>query len=269
MDGVNSLPHAGVGLLAKAFGILDLFQLDQPTWSQSEIVKSSGLNRSTVSRLVRYLRDSGYLVQYEQTGRYALGLAAVNLGRRADSSFDLKTLGQPAMEELSRATDETIILTELSQAARLVTCVNQIEGRHGGLRVFERIGATFPLHAGAAPKAILALLPEMQREAYLNGELEAVTENTPTDPASIRGDLEMTASRGYSISTEETYPGVAGVGAAFRGPDGSPVGSIAIAAPMQRVNSAKLDEYGQMLVASTRRVTALLCGQGTIGNGAH
>ncbi len=268
MVGVNSLPHPGVGLLAKAFAILDLFQPDQPTWSQSEIVRSSGLNRSTVSRLVRYLNDTGYLIQYEQTGRYALGLAAVNLGRRAVSSFDLRTLGQPAMEELSRATGETIILTELSRSERLVTCVNQIEGRHGGLRVFERVGATFPLHAGAAPKAILACLPEAQRETYLAGKLESVTEKTPTDPALIRADLELTVSRGYAISTEETYPGVAGVGAAFHGPDGSPVGSIAIAAPMQRISSAKLDEYGKMLVASTRRITALLCEQCMVGNGA-
>lgn len=267
MDGVNSFPHAGVGLLAKAFRILDLFQPDQPTWSQSEIVRSSGLNRSTVSRLVRYLSLTGYLVQFEQTGRYALGLAAVNLGQRASTSFDLRALGQPVMEELSRATDETIILTELNRSDQSVICVDQIEGRHGGLRVFEQVGTAFPLHAGAAPKAILALLPKQHQETYLAGELLQVSKNTPTNAASVRADLERTVSRGYAISKEETYPGVAGVGAAFRGPDGAPVGSIAIAAPLQRISPRKIDEYGAMLVASTQRISALLCGRNTVGNG--
>src|SRR4029077_11602411 len=45
----------GVGLLVKAFQILDLFGDERVIWTQSELARETGLARSTLSRLVRFL----------------------------------------------------------------------------------------------------------------------------------------------------------------------------------------------------------------------
>src|SRR5271155_2679937 len=100
---------AGVGLLKKTFQILDLFAHERPGWTQADLARETGLARSTLSRLVRFLCASGYLT--EQRGRYTLGFAAIDLGRRAQSQFDLVGLCQNLIEELAQATAETIILT--------------------------------------------------------------------------------------------------------------------------------------------------------------
>ncbi|MDI1262492.1 MAG: helix-turn-helix domain-containing protein, partial [bacterium] len=159
----------GVGLLKKAFQILDLFADERPTWTQAELARETGLARSTLSRLVRFLHASGYLM--EQRGRYTLGFAAIDLGRRAQLQFDLVGICQSFLEELAQATAETIILTGYDEAHASVVCLAQIPSRQGGLRVFENIGTSYPLHSGATAKAVLAFLPSRQISEVLAGDL--------------------------------------------------------------------------------------------------
>ena len=59
----------GVGLLNKAFQVLDLFTPDKPTWSQVDLGRATGVSKSTVNRLVRYFCDRGYLMQLSGHGR--------------------------------------------------------------------------------------------------------------------------------------------------------------------------------------------------------
>lgn len=253
--------RAGVGLLSKAFQILDLFQPESPAWSQAELVRATGLNRSTMNRLVRYLSECGYLALIEQTGRYSLGPAAIDLGRRAAASFDLREICQPVLERLAAETEETIILTAHNEADDTVVCVDQIESRRGGLRVFQQIGTTLPLHAGASPKAVLAALPEEDRDRYVSKSLDALTAHTIVNEIALRTDMERTIDRGFAISREETYEGVVGIGAAFTGPNGRPLGSVAIAGPMQRISQEQIDRYGELLLAAAAEIEGRVRGQ--------
>ncbi|WP_419901787.1 IclR family transcriptional regulator [Kiloniella sp.] len=255
---VNNQSQAGVGLLAKAFQLLDLFQIDQPNWSQAELIEQTGMSRSTASRLVRYMVDKGYLALMPGTGRYSLGVAAINLGERAKAGFDLKGYCQPAMEALSQITSETIVLTAYDPVNKVAICIDQIESAKGGLRVFEKIGATFPLHAGAAPRAILALLPENEQQAYLEGKLEKFTPNTLTTPKEIREDLQKIKSKGFCHSQEETYLGAAGMAAAFWGGGGYPLGSIAIAYPLQNMDEADQVRIGDEMAKIANELSATL-----------
>ena len=250
----------GVGLLSKALQILDLFQPESPNWSQPELVRETNLNRSTANRLVRYLCERGYLVGIGQTGRYTLGLAAVDLGRRASASMDIREICQPVLEDLSRKTRETIILANYDEQNHCIVCIGQVEGIHGGLRVFERIGASFPLHAGAASKAVLALLPESEQEHYLSKSLEAITDHTIIAPEQLRNDLVLAQKRGFSVSRQETYEGVIGISVGFRGPSGRPIGSVAIAGPQQRIDDSKINQYGELLMQAADQIAVALGG---------
>ena len=260
MSKVKDRIQTGVGLLAKAFQILDLFQTDTPSWTQPDIVRATGLNRSTANRLVRYLTQTGYLIQIGGTGQYRLGLASVDIGRRAKASFDLQGICRPILERLSRETEESVILTALDEINLTAVCVDQIESRRDGILVFERIGATFPLHAGAAPKAILAALPDAMLKEYVNGDLEKISERTITDPDQLCADMELTRERGYSVSFQETYDFTAGIGAAIHGPGKKPLGSVAIALPVQRIDEEKIKSYGRLLINAVQELSSLLTG---------
>lgn len=261
MPQVKKQMRAGVGLLSKAFQILDLFQTETPVWSQAELVRATGFNRSTLNRLVGYLSDCGYLTLMRQSGRYSLGPAAIDLGRRAIASFNLREICQPVLERLAAETEETVILTALDESGRTVVCVDQIESRRGGLRVFQQIGTALPLHAGASPKAVLALLPADERDRYMADTLAAVTPHTIVDAAALRTDIERTIGRGYAVSREETYDGVVGVAAAFAGPNDRPAGSIAIAGPIQRIPQERVDHFGTLLLTAAAEIQDLIGGR--------
>ncbi|KLN59943.1 hypothetical protein WH96_14605 [Kiloniella spongiae] len=249
--------QTGVGLLHKAFELLNLFQIDQVNWSQSEIIGKTGMSRSTVSRLVRYLVETGYLAEIPKTGRYSLGMAAINLGQRAMVGFDISAICQPILDKLAKITSETIILTVFDKASNRVVCINQIESRGGGLRVFEEVGASFPLHAGAAPRAILACLSDELVDGYLKGKLKAFTSQTFVEKKLLKENIETIRSQGYAVSSEETYEGAAGIAAAFTSSGGQPVGSLAIAFPMNRLGQKERDVLGRQLRAFANEISAL------------
>ncbi|MHA1564668.1 MAG: IclR family transcriptional regulator [Alphaproteobacteria bacterium] len=267
--GVNSeIEQAvrGVGLLHKAFQVLDLFSASQPSWTQAEIGRTARLPRSTVSRLVRYLCASGYLSLDKQTGRYTLGFSAIELGGRAQRQFDLSAVATDILADLGRDTRETVMLTAFNQSALQVVCLDQIASQHGGLRVFANVGATFPLHVGASAKSVLAHLPPSLAEVVLKGQL------TPVNPAwtqtadDLRRDLEEIRRRGYAKTHDETFPGVAGVGAAILDPRHFPLGSVAIAAPMQRMAEKDIEQYGEMITLAARTIGERLAGKLTGGS---
>lgn len=249
---------AGVGLLKKTFQILDLFTEQHPSWTQPELVQETSLSRSTLGRLVRFLCARGYLL--EQRGRYTLGFAAVDLGRRAQLQFNLVDLCYDLLEEIAQVTAETAILTGYDEAQARVVCLAQIPSRQGGLRVFENIGTAYPLHSGATAKAVLAFLPESQVKAVLRGDLTPVNPAARLSAASLHKDIEKIRAEGFVVTHEETYPGVTGIAVPVLTPRGQPLGSIAIAGPFQRINKKTAQDCTVVLLDIGRRVTARIAG---------
>lgn len=253
-------PVVGVGLLHKAFAVLDLFQIDNPDWTQADIARAADLPRSTASRVVRYLVQTGYLRFDAASRSYALGPAAADLGRRAAGASDLASLSRDVLEDISHRTRETVMLTRYDAAGAAVICVDQVPSLHEGLQVFERIGARFPLHAGATAKAVLAALPEHICSRVLAGPLVSVGSAAQVDASRLAADVDTIRARGYATSQEETYPGASGVGVAILGPSG-PVGSIAVAAPIYRMTPEVEVRVTNLLIEGAARIGARLSGQ--------
>ena len=69
------------------------------------------------------------------------------------------------------------------------------------------VGRTYPIHAGAAGKAILAWQPQVLDRPGL--KLGQVTPATITDAAKLRRELERIRQRGYAESESEMVPGAA------------------------------------------------------------
>jgi len=237
---------AGVGLLLKAFQILDLFSDEHPAWTQPEIARTTGLPRSTLSRLVRFLCGRNYLS--EQHGRYTLGFGAIDLGRRAQVQFNLVDLCSDLLEELAQATAETVILTGYDDARASVVCLAQIPSRQGGLQVFEHIGTAYPLHSGATAKAVLAFLPEDELNRVLAGDITPLNPASKTSHEALKKHLVEIRKTGYAVTREETYPGVAGVAVPILTARRQPLGSIAVAAPLHRMRQREVADHARRLL---------------------
>jgi DNA-binding IclR family transcriptional regulator len=245
-------PEAGAArpslqVLERAFAILEAFTEFRPEWSTSDLARFLELPIPTVHRLLGALARLGYVSRDEQTRRFRLGGAAMRLGERARAVSDLRAVALRPLRRLSEATDETAVLTVLSDDRYRSVCLERVETRQP-LRLSVQPGSQLPLHAGASQKALLAFMPEREVGRLLARPLERFCTATITDPGRLRRDLEVIRERGWASSYEETNLGAWGIAVPVISED-DVVCAVGIAGPSARLS----DEVFRRDVPSVQR----------------
>ncbi|MEZ5073237.1 MAG: IclR family transcriptional regulator [Solirubrobacterales bacterium] len=238
----------GPKVLEKTLRVLDLFTVEHPSWSVSEISRELGMPTATAHRIIRALESRSYLARIDS--RYRLGFAAVDLGRRAMASVDLRSRMAPVLRDLGRATGETVLLNIYDEAHHGSLCIDRIEATHD-LRLTIQIGRVTPIHAGASAKAILAFLGEPLIAEALAHPLEKLAPGTITDADVLREDLARIRRRGWASSYEENNAGAWGLAAPIV-VNGQPLASIGLAAPTARYSKSAVRDLARLVLSAAR-----------------
>jgi DNA-binding IclR family transcriptional regulator len=244
----------GPKVLEKALRMLDLFTTENPSWSVTEIARELDLPIPTAHRILRMLESRSYVMK--SRSRYCLGLGALELGRRAVASVDLRMRLGPVLRRLARETEETALLTVYHEARRGSLCVDRIETTHS-LRLSIDIGRVTPIHAGASAKALLAFLDTPVIEDLLAHPLERLAPGTITDPERLRADLSEIRERGWALSQEENNLGAWGISAPVKF-NGRVIAAIGFAGPMARHSDAAVRKLSRLVLRAARDAQALL-----------
>jgi DNA-binding IclR family transcriptional regulator len=244
-----------VKVLDKALTVLDLFTVARPEWTATEMARQLGQPVPTIHRIMRSLEHHGYLMR--AASGYRLGMSAMELGRRAIDSFDLRTAARPVVRSLAQATLETVLLSIYSEPRAGALCIDRIEASHS-LRLSLDVGRVTPLYAGASAKALLAYLPSTVIEEVLSGPLEPQGPNTIVDPTSLRRELDEIRARGWAKSYEENDAGAWGVSAPVLNANGAVVASLGIAAPTIRFSATVEQRMVDEIMEAASTASALL-----------
>jgi DNA-binding IclR family transcriptional regulator len=245
---------SGPKVLEKALRVLDLFTVERPTWSVTEIARELGMPNATTHRIVHALEGRSYLVK--DGSRYRLGFAAIDLGRRATASVDMRARLSGVLRELARASGETALLTVYEENRHGSLCVDRIETTHS-LRLAIEIGRVTPIHAGASAKAILAYLDESIVDEVLEQRLERLAPGTRTSARELRRDLREIRARGWAESYEENNAGAWGLAAPILVGE-RVIASIGIAAPTARHSDSVVRKFARLVCAAARESKAWL-----------
>jgi len=197
-------------VVERVFTILEAFTEFRPEWSTSDLARSLELPIPTVHRLLAVLARLGYVSRDEQTRKFRLGGAALQLGEHARAVTDLRAVAIMPLRRLSQETGETALLTAVSPKRDCSVCLERVETSQP-LRLSVQPGRQLPLHAGSSEKALLAFMPGKEVERLLAGPLERLCTATITDARSLRHDLQVIRDRGWASSHEETNIGVWGI----------------------------------------------------------
>lgn len=246
-----------VKILDKAVRVLMLFTPEQPEWGVTAVARKVDMSKSTVHRIVRVFEQHGFLTQNSETRRFRLGLAGIELGRRAQLGLELRRIALPIMEQLSAVSGETVLLQVVSPEGDRVVCIERVQQRRG-LRLILDVGSTAPLYAGCSSKVLLAYLGDDVVEHVLGGELLPMTAHTIVDPVKIRAQLEDIRRNGFAVSYEETDEGVAGVSVPVRDSHDRVIAGLSVSGPMTRVNTSTIDHYTEFAREGARRIAAEL-----------
>jgi len=240
----------------KAIDVMFCFDLQHPQLRLIEICHRLGLHKSTAHRLLSVLKKKGLVVMDPTTQLYSLGPALVDLAWIVLRQQDLRTICRPFMEQLRQATNETVSLNIRMGDKRV--CVEELESDQE-VKYSQALGLTAPLHVGAPGKALLAFLPEADRERVLRMlPLTAITPETITDLAALRAELARTRARGYAISVGERSAWAAAVAAPIRDRSGQTVAAVSVLGPSHRLTAKVLRELGAQVMRVAQEISAVL-----------
>ena len=244
-----------VAAIERAVDVLFLFASEKRTLGVTEIANAIGLSKAVVHRILTSLRERDLLATDPETRRYTLGPAVLKLATAYRDQLDIRTLALDEMRRLSSRTNETTTLSV----------------RHGNRRVYVAqitpprevkmtvpIGGSFPLHAGASSKALLAWLSEGETDLYLTeNPLNALTLSTIVDKDQLRAELRQIRQQGFAASLGERHADAGSVAAPILDHNQTPVAVISVCGPLERLRH-EFGSAAQSLMEVTQALSTKL-----------
>jgi IclR family acetate operon transcriptional repressor len=214
-----------------------------------ELARDLDIPKSTAQRGLKTLEELGWVAN-DGDAQWRLTTKTFRVGSRY-AGLDLRTQVMPVMREIWERTDENVHLAV--RDGDHVTLIEKLDTRKA-VRTFQGLGATAPLLATSTGKAIVAFLPEDQRERLLTGSQPAYTGTTITDVAEMRSHLDEIRERGYAVNRGEWRDDVTAVAAPVLDMNGVPVAAISVSSPAHRLTDDLVTMYGEMLSSSREKM---------------
>jgi len=218
----------------------------------ADLQESSGLAKSTTSRMLTALERSG-LLERDADGSYVAGSLFWLYAARHDPWEELVRVAQPTMAAIGDDTHETVHLS-VARGDRVVQ-VAQVDSTFLlGTRDWTDVDV--PPHCSALGKVFYAwgVLP------LPDAPLPPQTDETLTDPALFRLDAERSRRRGWTVTADELEVGLSGVAVPVHGPHGDVVAALGVSGPTPRLEG-RLDELGRRLHEHAAELSTLLRGR--------
>jgi len=223
--------------------------------SVRQLAERTGQSRSTVHRMLQELAEAG-MAEQTDSGGYRLGPRIFEFAATVLARSSIVDVADRIMQELVDLTNETAYVAMLTADGRHGVHVHRVDSPEP-LRYLVPRGTRFPLHAGAAGKAMLAFLAE----DAIPDELERITANTVVARTALDADLAEVRRHGYAVTFEERVKGATGVAAPLRVRD-RVVGSLTLSVPVARIPEAGLEVYGPAVVEFADRLSTAMAALG-------
>ena len=239
-----------VAAVLKACQLLERFDVDRPVWTLADLTTASGMNKTTVFRLMGTLQHAGWVVR-DPGGAYRLALRVFAVGSAAVVGYDFRTAAHPVLAALAAEHGDTAFL--MVPAAEGAVCIDRVEGGSPLAVTGIGIGTVLPFHAAAGPMMMLALSPELRRR-WITPELPRFTVLTLADATTLKERLDAVAAAGYVHSDGDYLDGVSAVAAPITGRSGDLVATISLGGSTDRFRDGLLADR----VAAVRSAAAQL-----------
>jgi DNA-binding IclR family transcriptional regulator len=236
---------AGAQSLRRALALLRLLANGHEQGMRlSEVITQSGLERSTVHRLLSCLVEERFAERDELTRRYRLGIEAMQIGLASTRHFPLVTACRSLLQKLARISGDTVFF--VVREGDYCICLHREEG-HFPVKVFTTdIGERRLLGMGAGGLALLSGLSDE--------EITRVIERHAADyaaaglsPKALRQAVAQTRKLGYAEISDTITQGVSGVGCVLK--KVAPIqAAISFGAISTRLLPPRRKEMGQLLM---------------------
>lgn len=209
----------------KAFTLLQAFRSSDESLTSAELSRRAKLPEASGYRLIQTLEEIGAIVR-GPNGRYRPGMLLVSLSHNVAIRELLPQASQAMLSDLAARLSLTVHMGVLED--NMVTYIAKVGGS-SNFAVHTRVGAQLEAYCSGLGKILLASLPEVELESFINeGEFVPLTSHTITDPTAFRSEIAKVRAQGYAVDNREISENMRCIAVPIRDASGNTVAAISV-----------------------------------------
>jgi len=239
-----------VAAVQRAIAVLDELAAARAELGTNEIARRTGVNVSTISRILATLTSGGLVEHIAVSGRYRLGVGVIRLASAAGERLDIRSLARPHLAELATRTQETATLS-VPGGHEAIT-LDYVQSPLS-VRSVAEVGRASAAHATAVGKVYLAhggIAPD--------GPLAAFTERTIVDHDVLQAEVARVRERGWGQALGEREEDLNAVAVPVLDPAGQLVAILGVQGPAVRFSPRVMRTAVELLMERAGQISATL-----------
>lgn len=213
------------------------------------LAASCGIDKTTASRLLRFLEERGMVLRDPATQRYQVGPALMILAATTMGRSDLLVASRPHFPLLREMTGETVTVHLRVGLERV--CLGGLESERQ-IRSAVTSGERRELFRGASGKTIMAYLPEPD----LARALETASQEG-CDPEALMAELREIRMRGGKSGASDRIAGLSAISVPIFGV-GAVIGALTVSGPSHRWSDDQMTQFFPHLMQVAGQISAAL-----------
>ncbi|MGH8811122.1 MAG: IclR family transcriptional regulator [Advenella sp.] len=202
----------------------------------TDIARFTGLDISSVLRILKDLEKLDFVEREPQTKEYTLGREIYAMHHAMVARQDIRALARPALVRMARKYGDSLILSIPSNWESV--CVDTCLGDYPIRANYLEIGSRRPLGVGAGSLMLLAALSDTQQQMYLPCIHEQIDKRYPMfNQSMLKTQVALCRQQQYAVLCDVVVNQMGGIGVAIRAPDGMPIAALSLAALSERILS--------------------------------
>jgi len=245
-------------IVTKLLSLLSVISEAPKPMTFSDIVEKTGLNKSTIHRLLAIGVSERMLRFDTQNKVYLIGSRMFDFVRNANDGFDIQAIALDEMIRLFELYDSNVTIGVRGGHEVVYIRVMEAVQSMGGV---QRPGMRDPVHCSASGKALHAYFPDNLLESLLKGyKFTKYTDRTVTTLEELKSELAFVRENGFGKNDREEFEHFLGISAPIFNYLGEPVAVLNIWSVYPRHTMNDLLGWTPELIAAAARVTDLIGG---------
>ncbi|MCC8127650.1 MAG: IclR family transcriptional regulator [Clostridiales bacterium] len=227
-----------VRVVDRVFDILEVLAASSEPIGLSDIVRETGISKSTVHRLLASMCARQY-VEKSANGLYSIGYKLIETVSHHINQLELITEARPFLNSMMRDLDLTAHLGILDGSD--VVYVEKMD-IYPNTRLYTQVGYRSPAFCSSIGKCLMSCLSGDELEDALRlCDFKKYTKNTITDIREFKRHLKVIRRQGWAMDNEEYQIGHRCIGAPVFDYRWSPVAAISASGSISQLSDDRLE----------------------------
>ena len=239
-----------VAAVQRAIAILRVLADARGELGTNEIARRTGINVSTISRILATLVSGGLVEHVAATGRYRLGVGVIRLANAAGERLDVRSLARPHLADIAAQVQETATLS-VPGGHEAIT-LDYVQSPLS-VRSVAEVGRASAAHATAVGKVFLA-----HGGTVPAGQLHAYTGRTIVDHDALRAEVAGVGERGWGQALGEREEDLNAVAVPVLDTAGKLVAILGVQGPAVRFGPRVMRSAVELLMERAEQISLTL-----------